>query len=119
MRLTVRRQDDQIARDAARAAEIDDAIRGSLFFTFASHGLRADLLHVALGCSETRDGVRHRCTLTGAVEDLGVFRVWGESDATHVAIERALHQLELWLVRERLSPRASVRRDDASSRRAA
>lgn len=117
MRLTIRRQDEDFAADAAHSAEVDDAIRSALFFTFAAHGVRADLLHAAL--ERRRAAGLHRCTFTGAVEGLGVFRVWGESEEPHVAIERALHQLELWLVRERLSPRAATRLEPRPSQRAA
>jgi ribosome-associated translation inhibitor RaiA len=121
MGITIRRTEDHNGRAAVTraAAEIDDAIRGSLFFTLLRHGVRADLVHVALGRSEDASGVRHHCTVTGAVEGIGVFRVWGESDGLHLAIERALHRLEMWLVRERLTPRADAPRAAESVRRAA
>ena len=121
MRITIRRQDERPrCIDATSAsAEIDDAIRRSLFFTLSRHEVRADLLHVEIARIESERGVRHRCAITGAVEGLGVFRVWGDSDARHLALERALHRLEMWLVRERLAPRTPSPIDRPSVRRAA
>jgi hypothetical protein len=107
MRVTIRRpseRDDASFAPAAQA-EIDDAIRRALYFCFARHAAKGDFLHVELSHLESIHGPRHRCTVNGAVEGLGTFRVWGESESLHETLERAVHRLEMWLVRERLAPR--------------